>query len=120
MSHSRTSVQSVDWHTVSQTFYDVVIVGAGVAGAIVAKVLSEQGKTVLILGLDLQPSLTIQRPDRAVPPGGAGGGRIRARGSSGCHPWLGFRNRGRSPKHTSFFALLGQQLGPWEVRRGLA
>ncbi len=35
--------------TVSQTTYDAVIVGSGVAGAIVAKELSQQGKKVLII-----------------------------------------------------------------------
>ncbi|WP_293124081.1 NAD(P)-binding protein [Okeania sp. SIO1I7] len=39
----------VDSETVSKTKYDAVIVGAGVAGAIVAKQLSQQGKNVLIL-----------------------------------------------------------------------
>jgi choline dehydrogenase-like flavoprotein len=49
MSHSQTRVTSVDCQTVAATTYDAVIVGAGVAGAIVAKELSQQGKTVLIL-----------------------------------------------------------------------
>ncbi len=49
MSQSQTIVKSVDSRTVSETTYDVVIVGAGIAGAIVAKELSQQGKTVLIL-----------------------------------------------------------------------
>lgn len=39
----------VDSETVSNTHYDAVIVGTGVAGAIVAKELSQQGKKVLIL-----------------------------------------------------------------------
>lgn len=49
MSQSQAFVTNVDSDTVSNTIYDVVIVGAGVAGAIVAKELSQQGKTVLIL-----------------------------------------------------------------------
>ncbi|WP_413171867.1 GMC family oxidoreductase [Anabaena azotica] len=49
MSQPQTFVTNVDYQTVSKTTYDVVIVGAGVAGAIVAKELSQQGKTVLIL-----------------------------------------------------------------------
>jgi choline dehydrogenase-like flavoprotein len=46
----------------SEKIYDVVIVGAGVAGAILAKTLSNAGKSVLVLeagdgihGLDLEP-----------------------------------------------------------------
>ncbi|MEJ6485350.1 GMC family oxidoreductase [Nostoc punctiforme UO1] len=49
MSQSQTTVTTVNSDIVSQTTYDVVIVGAGIAGAIVAKQLSQQGKTVLIL-----------------------------------------------------------------------
>ena len=49
MSQSQAFVTNVDSDTLSNTIYDVVIVGAGVAGAIVAKELSQQGKTVLIL-----------------------------------------------------------------------
>ena len=58
MSPSQT-VTSVDCQTVSETFYDVVIVGSGVAGAIVAKELSQQGKTVLILEAGKTKDLTI-------------------------------------------------------------
>jgi choline dehydrogenase-like flavoprotein len=39
----------VDKNVVSNNNYDAVIVGAGIAGAIIAKQLSDQGKTVLIL-----------------------------------------------------------------------
>jgi choline dehydrogenase-like flavoprotein len=58
MSPSQT-VTSVDCQTVSETFYDVVIVGSGIAGAIVAKELSQQGKTVLILEAGKTKDLTI-------------------------------------------------------------
>ncbi|MEB3884180.1 GMC family oxidoreductase [Lyngbya sp. CCY1209] len=50
----------VDCQTASQTFYDVVIVGAGVAGAIAAKQLSEQGKTVLIIEAGTGEGLTLE------------------------------------------------------------
>ncbi|MDJ0650219.1 MAG: GMC family oxidoreductase [Xenococcaceae cyanobacterium MO_188.B19] len=60
MSQSQTTLKSVDCETVSKTFYDVVIVGAGVAGSIVAKQLSEQGKTVLILEAGTGKSLTLE------------------------------------------------------------
>ncbi|MDP5016559.1 MAG: NAD(P)-binding protein, partial [Dolichospermum sp.] len=60
MSQSRTTVKLVNCETVSQTFYDVVIVGAGVAGAIVAKQLSEQGKRVLILEAGTGYGLTLE------------------------------------------------------------
>ncbi|MDJ0598860.1 MAG: GMC family oxidoreductase [Crocosphaera sp.] len=59
MSQSPT-IKSVDCQTVSETVYDVVIVGAGVAGAIVAKQLSGQGKTVLILEAGTGKNLTLE------------------------------------------------------------
>ncbi len=59
MSQSQTIFKSVDCETVSQTFYDAVIVGSGVAGAIVAKQLSEQGKTVLIIEAGTSKDLTL-------------------------------------------------------------
>ena len=59
MSQSQTIVKLVDCETVSKTVYDAVIVGAGVAGSIVAKQLSEQGKTVLILEAGTGKSLTL-------------------------------------------------------------
>lgn len=59
MSQSQTSVTYVNCQTVSETTYDVVIVGAGVAGAIVAKELSQQGKTVLILEAGQEKEFTI-------------------------------------------------------------
>jgi choline dehydrogenase-like flavoprotein len=49
----------VDCETVSRTFYDAVIVGSGVAGAIVAKELSQQGKRVLILEAGEAKDLTL-------------------------------------------------------------
>ncbi len=60
MSQSQMSVKIVDLETVSDTVYDVVIVGAGVAGAIAAKQLSEQGKTVLILEAGTGYALTLE------------------------------------------------------------
>ncbi len=60
MSQSQTTVKMVDCDTVSQTPYDAVIVGAGVAGAIAAKQLSEQGKKVLILEAGTGKSLTLE------------------------------------------------------------
>ncbi len=53
------TIKSVDCQTVSKTFYDAVIVGSGVAGAIVAKQLSEQGKNVLILEAGTSRDLTL-------------------------------------------------------------
>jgi choline dehydrogenase-like flavoprotein len=49
----------VDCETVSRTFYDAVIVGSGVGGAIIAKELSQQGKTVLILEAGQAKDLTL-------------------------------------------------------------
>lgn len=60
MSQSQTFLKSVNSQTVSETYYDAVIVGSGVAGAIVAKQLSEQGKTVLILEAGTAEGLTIE------------------------------------------------------------
>lgn len=60
MSQSQTTVTNVDSDTVSQTTYDVVIVGAGIAGAIVAKELSQQGKTVLILEAGKSKDFTLE------------------------------------------------------------
>ncbi|ACK67117.1 dehydrogenase subunit [Rippkaea orientalis PCC 8801] len=53
-------IVTVDSETVSNTVYDVVIVGAGIAGAIVAKQLSEQGKRVLILEASTSEGLTLE------------------------------------------------------------
>ncbi|HEY9803423.1 MAG TPA: GMC family oxidoreductase [Leptolyngbyaceae cyanobacterium] len=52
-------IVNVDCETVSNTSYDVVIIGAGIAGAIVAKELSQQGKTVLILEAGEGEDLTV-------------------------------------------------------------
>ena len=60
MSQTKAIVTVVDQATVSNTKYDVVIVGAGVAGAIAAKQLSEQGKTVLILEAGTAEGLTLE------------------------------------------------------------
>ena len=49
----------VDCDIVSQTFYDAVILGYGVAGAIVAKELSQPGKKVLILEAGQTKHLTL-------------------------------------------------------------
>lgn len=59
MSPIQELVISVDCETVSKTFYDAVIVGSGVAGAIVAKELSQQGKRVLILEAGQAKDLTL-------------------------------------------------------------
>ncbi len=59
MSLSQINATSVDRETVSNKFYDAVIVGAGVAGAIVAKELSEQGYQVLILEAGPDKDLTL-------------------------------------------------------------
>ncbi len=57
MSQDQLKATSVTAEVVANTTYDAVIVGSGVAGAIVAKELSQQGKNVLILeageGVDL-------------------------------------------------------------------
>ncbi|ELS33673.1 MULTISPECIES: GMC family oxidoreductase [Pseudanabaena] len=59
MSKNQTFVKSVDCQTVSETVYDAVIVGSGVAGAIVAKQLSEQGKRILIIEATPSKDLSI-------------------------------------------------------------
>jgi choline dehydrogenase-like flavoprotein len=59
MSQIKTIASQVDKTTVSETFYDAVIVGAGVGGAIVAKELSEQGKHVLIIEAGSSKDLTL-------------------------------------------------------------
>jgi choline dehydrogenase-like flavoprotein len=52
-------IVNVDCETVSKTLYDAVIVGTGVAGAIVAKELSQQGKRVLILEATVEKDFTL-------------------------------------------------------------
>ena len=59
MSQIPKDLVAVDCETVSRTFYDAVIVGSGVAGAIVAKELSQQGKKVLILEAGEAKDLTL-------------------------------------------------------------
>ncbi|MEL6910981.1 MAG: GMC family oxidoreductase [Cyanobacteria bacterium J06648_1] len=59
MSQNKTQVQLVDCQTVANTVYDVVIVGAGISGSIVAKELSEQGQQVLILEAGSYQDLTL-------------------------------------------------------------
>ncbi len=60
MSQNRTNFKVVDHQTVAETVYDAVIVGSGVAGSIVAKQLSEQGKQVLILEAGEEKDLTLE------------------------------------------------------------
>ncbi|NEO74872.1 GMC family oxidoreductase [Moorena sp. SIO4G3] len=60
MSKSQTSIKFVTPEIVRDKDYDAVIVGAGVAGAIVAKQLSQQGKTVLILEAGTGQALTLE------------------------------------------------------------
>jgi choline dehydrogenase-like flavoprotein len=43
------ATQRIDHQTASETFYDVVVVGSGVSGAIVAEQLSRAGKRVLVI-----------------------------------------------------------------------
>ena len=66
MSQSQTTVKLVDCETVSNTDYDVIIVGAGVAGAIVAKQLSGQRKQVLILEAGTGDNLSLEGFQRHV------------------------------------------------------
>ncbi|MBD2252845.1 GMC family oxidoreductase [Nostoc parmelioides] len=56
---SLSQLVNVDSETVSKTVYDAVIVGTGVAGAIVAKELSQQGKRVLIIEATVHKDLTL-------------------------------------------------------------
>ena len=60
MSRKHTNFKVVDHQTVADTVYDAVIVGSGVAGSIVAKQLSEQGKQVLILEAGEEKDLTLE------------------------------------------------------------
>lgn len=55
---SESDIALVTPNDISQRSYDVVIVGAGVAGAIVAKQLSDQGKSVLIIEAGTNEGLT--------------------------------------------------------------
>jgi choline dehydrogenase-like flavoprotein len=50
---------AVDYRAVSETLYDAVIVGSGVAGSIVAKELSAQGYRVLILEAGPDRDMTV-------------------------------------------------------------
>ncbi len=59
MSPRQTIANSVDYRTVSETLYDAVIIGSGVAGSIVAKELSEQGHRVLILEAGPDKHMTV-------------------------------------------------------------
>ena len=60
MSADQTSIALVTPEDVSKTTYDVVIVGTGVAGAIVAKQLSERGKSVLMIEAGTSDSLSFE------------------------------------------------------------
>lgn len=66
MSQSKTVATEVDIATVSETSYDAVIVGAGVAGAIIAKELSEQGKHVLMIEAGSSKDLTLTGYQRYI------------------------------------------------------
>ncbi|MBD2578377.1 GMC family oxidoreductase [Oscillatoria sp. FACHB-1406] len=59
MSEPQPSITNVKPETVAETVYDAVIVGSGIAGAIVAKELSQQGKRVLILEAGQNKDLTL-------------------------------------------------------------
>ena len=59
MSQSHTMANAVDYRSVSETLYDAVIIGSGVAGSIVAKELSEQGYHVLILEAGPDRDMTV-------------------------------------------------------------
>ncbi|MEL6580371.1 MAG: GMC family oxidoreductase [Cyanobacteria bacterium J06621_12] len=59
MTQNQKSMQLVDLQTVADTTYDVVIVGAGISGSIIAKELSEQGNKVLILEAGSHKDLTL-------------------------------------------------------------
>lgn len=59
MSQNKQNMQLVDLQTVADNTYDVVIVGAGISGSIVAKELSEQGNRVLILEAGSHKDLTL-------------------------------------------------------------
>ena len=52
--------------TLSRTEYDVVIVGAGIAGAIVAKTLAQAGKSVLVIEAGLAAGMDLTDPTAAT------------------------------------------------------
>jgi choline dehydrogenase-like flavoprotein len=58
------AAQRTSVHRASSEIYDVVIVGGGVAGAIIAKQLSQQGKHVLIVESGLGEDLTLDGYER--------------------------------------------------------
>ncbi|MCP4382059.1 MAG: GMC family oxidoreductase [Hyphomicrobiales bacterium] len=60
MSTAQTDIVTTTPDAVSETIYDVVIVGSGVAGAIVAKQLSAGGKSVLIVEAGTSEALTFE------------------------------------------------------------
>ncbi|MCG8054915.1 MAG: GMC family oxidoreductase [Candidatus Thiodiazotropha endolucinida] len=59
MTVNQTGIKLVSPEVVSNNNYDVVVVGAGIAGAIVAKQLSKEGKSVLIVEAGTAEGLNI-------------------------------------------------------------
>jgi len=49
MSQDHKVINQIDFDTATETFYDAVIVGSGISGAIIAKELTEKGQKVLVL-----------------------------------------------------------------------
>lgn len=125
MSQTSRSVTIVDNDTVQSTSYDAVIVGGGIAGAITAKKLSEQGKTVLIIEAGTAEGLTlggfqsyIDRFYTAVDKHGNAPYPANWNAASPTddspYPYVYFEEKGPLPLSGSYTRILGGTTMHWE------